>query len=67
MKKISKYLLFGLLVAMGGLFFAELTGDVFNSMAWGDAVLLGMGMYLCVVVVVCTGLILKKLDEKKDK
>ncbi len=64
MKGILKYLAAGILVALGGMFFSDLTGSLFNGMPYGDAVTLGIGMYLCVVVVVCTGMIISRLDKK---
>lgn len=51
-------------MALGGMFFSDLTGSLFNGMPYGDAVTLGIGMYLCVVVVVCTGMIISRLDKK---
>ena len=42
------------------LFFSDICGDFFNGMDYGSACVLGIGMYLCVVVVTCTG----KLDAK---
>ena len=71
MKKIWQFLLGGIAVAIGGLFVSELTGSFFNGMDYGSASVLGMGMYLCVVVVTCTGVIVSKLDkhsgESQDK
>ena len=64
MKGILKYLAAGILVALGGMLFSDLTGSLFNGMPYGDAVTLGIGMYLCVVVVVCTGMIISRLDKK---
>ena len=35
----------------------------FNGMEYGDACVLGICMYLCVVIVTCTGIIIKKFNE----
>lgn len=64
-KRILKYFLIGLLAAVGGMFFSDITGDLFNGMDYGSAVNLGIGMYLCVVVITCTGVIVSHLDKKE--
>ena len=63
MKKIWQFVLVGIIVAIGGLFVSDLTGDFFNGMDYGSAAVLGIGMYLCVVIVTCTGVIISKLDS----
>lgn len=63
MKKIWQFVLAGIVVAIGGMFVSELTGAFFNGMDYGSASVLGIGMYLCVVVVTCTGIIVAKLDK----
>lgn len=64
--KFVKYLLIGILVAIGGAFFSELCGDFFNGLGnYGSAVVLGIGLYLCVVITTCTCLILNRLDRDK--
>ena len=63
MQKIGQFVLAGIVVAIGGMFFSELTGKFFNGMDYGSASVLGIGMYLCAVVVVCTGIIVSKLDK----
>ena len=39
-------------------------GSFFNGMDYGSACVLGMGAYLCAVVVICTCIIISKLDGK---
>lgn len=63
MQKIGQFVLAGIVVAIGGMFVSELTGKIFNGMDYGSASVLGIGMYLCVVVVACTGIIVSKLDK----
>ena len=66
MKKIFQFVLLGVVIAIGGLLFSDLTGDFFNGMDYGSAAVLGMCMYLCVVVVTCTGIIVSKLDGSSN-
>ena len=65
MKAIGKSVLMGLLVAAGGLLFAELGMDLFNGIPNGGGTAVGVGLYLCFVVVVCTGVILSKINSPK--
>lgn len=65
MKKIWKYILAGIAAAVGGLFVSDLTGGIFNGMDYGSACVLGFCMYLCVVIVTCTGIIVTKLNKNK--
>lgn len=66
MKNIYQYVLIGIVVAIGGLFVTEITGRLFNGMDYGSACVLGICMYLCVVIVTCTGIIVTKLNENTD-
>ena len=64
--KFGKCLLIGIIVAIGGMFFSDLYGNIFNGS--GDyrlSAILGIGLYLCIVIVTCTGLILNRLDKDK--
>ncbi len=63
MKKIWQFVLAGIAVAIGGMFVSDLLGNLFNGMDYGSASVLGICMYLCVVVVTCTGIIVSKLDK----
>lgn len=63
MKKTLQFILAGIAVAIGGLFVSDLLGNFFNGMDYGSASVLGICMYLCVVVVACTGIIVSKLDQ----
>lgn len=54
----------GIAVAIGGMIVSDIAGDVFNGMGgYGFGCILGICMYLCVVVVTCTGIIITKLKE----
>lgn len=66
--KFGKCLLIGIIVAIGGTFFSDLYGNIFNGS--GDyrlSAIFGIGLYLCIVIVTCTGLIAldRKLKEKE--
>lgn len=63
MKNIGTSLFVGLIVAFGGLWVSDLVGSIFNGMEYGSACVLGVCLYLCVVVVTCTGIILEKLEK----
>ena len=62
--RVLRWLALGIAVAVGGLFAASLFAELFNGMEFGDAVCLGIELYLCIVVVVCTGAILSHKDKK---
>lgn len=63
MKNIGGSLLAGILVAFGGLCVSDFVGGLFNGMEYGSACVLGACLYLCVVVVTCTGIIVSKLER----
>lgn len=64
MKDIGKYILLGIAVSAGGLFVSGYAGTFFNGLGgYGFGCILGICMYLCVVVVTCTGIIITKLKE----
>ena len=64
-RTILGYFVIGLAVAFGGVLFSDVCGDFFNGMEYGAACTLGMGIYLCVVVITCTGIIVSYLEKKK--
>ena len=64
MKKVLKYFVIGLVVSFVGVLFSDITDTVFNGMDYGSACAVGMGMYLCIVVIVCTGIIVSKIEPK---
>ena len=57
------YIVIGIAVALGGMFISDIAGDFFNGMDYGSACVLGICMYLCVVIVTCTGIIVTKLNK----
>lgn len=67
MKEIGRYFLMGCVAAIVGMFFSDICGDFFNGMDYGSACVLGMGMFLCVVVITCTGIIVSKIGSKPNE
>ena len=67
MKKVWIYFAIGCVVAIIGMFFSDICGDFFNGMDYGSACILGIGMYLCVVVITCTGIIVSKISSKPNE
>lgn len=63
MKKVWQYILAGIAVAVGGVFISDIAGNFFSGMDYGSACVLGICMYLCVVIVTCTGIIVTKFNE----
>ena len=61
MKKVGAYFGIGLVIAFVGVIVSDVLGDIFNGLPYGAG---GMGAYLCVVVITCTGIIISKLEEK---
>ena len=67
MKKIGSYFAIGCVVAIIGMLVSDICGSIFNGMDYGSACVLGIGMYLCVVVVTCTGIIVSKISSKTNE
>ena len=67
MKKVLTYFAAGCLFAIIGLFFTANLRNLFNGIDDAGACVLGMGMYLCVVIVTCTGIIVSKITDKQNK
>ncbi len=61
---MGQFVLAGILTAIGGIIFSGLIGNLFNGMDYGSAPVLGICAYLCAVVVVCTGIVVSKLDKR---
>ena len=64
MKNIWRYILSGIAVAIGGMFVSAIAGSFFNGLGgYGFGCILGICMYLCVVIVTCTGIIVAELRK----
>lgn len=61
-KGILRYVFLGILVALGGMFFSMVVARFSTSK--DAAVSLGIGMYLCIVTVTCTGMVLMGIKNK---
>lgn len=61
-KGILRYVFWGILVALGGFFFALVVARFATSK--DAAVSLGIGMYLCIVTITCTGIVLLRIKDK---
>lgn len=61
-KQILRYVFLGILVALGGFFFALVVARFATSK--DAAVSLGIGIYLCIVTVTCTGIVLMRIKNK---
>ena len=61
-KGILRYVFLGVLVALGGMFFSMVVARFATSK--DAAVSLGIGMYLCIVTVTCTGIVLMGIKNK---
>ena len=61
-KGILRYVFWGILVALGGFFFALVLARFATSK--DAAVSLGIGLYLCILTVTCTGMVLLRIKDK---
>lgn len=65
MKKMWKYILAGLGVVLVEILFVVLFRDFLNGLSEVEAVVLAVGTFLAFEMVVCTGLIIAKMENKK--
>lgn len=61
-KGILRYVFWGILVALGGMFFSMVVAHFATSK--DAAVSLGIGLYLCILTVTCTGIVLMGIKNK---
>ena len=64
MNAIVKSILIGIAAVIAGFIFAALFWPYFTEFPSDTAIIIAMNAYLCFVVVVCTGIIISKLDKK---
>ncbi|HIT08099.1 MAG TPA: hypothetical protein IAB55_03310 [Candidatus Merdivicinus faecavium] len=64
-KTVGKALLAGIAAAVLGVIFAEAFAAVVNGLGTDTGRMLGMGAYLCIVIVTCTGVILGRMGKGK--
>ncbi len=64
MKDIWKYIVIGIVVAVVGMYVSDIAGHIFNGLGgYGFGCILGICMYLCIVIVTCTGIIIIKVNK----
>lgn len=67
MKTIWKSVLIGLAVVLTEWIFVALFGTIFNGLSQAESVVIGTGFFLAFELVVCTGVIISKIEKiKKD-
>ena len=66
MKNIGKYVLMGLGVVFLEWVFLAIFSEMFNGLSQEGAVAVGSAFFLAFEMVVCTGVIVSKIDKKKD-
>ena len=64
MRHMWKYILAGLCVVMVEWIFLALFSEMFNGLSQEGAVVVGAAFFLAFEMVVCTGLIISKLEKK---
>lgn len=66
MKNMGKYILIGLgAVLVEGVFLA-IFAEMFNGLSQEGAVVIGSAFFLAFEMVICTGVIMSKIDKRKD-
>ena len=65
MKKLWKYVLAGLGVVFVEILFVALFRDFLNGLSEVEAVIIAVGTFLAFEMVVCTGVIIAKMENKK--
>ena len=65
MKTILKSVLAGVGVVIAGFVFTAVFAELFNGMSMEAGVAMGVGLFTCFTVVVCTGVILSMLERRE--
>lgn len=63
LRNILRYLLIGIVVALGGMFFALAMDSLFSG---EENLSVGIGMYICILIVTCTGIVVTRLRKNKE-
>ena len=66
MKNMGKYILIGIGVVIIEWIFLALFMEMFNGLSQEGAVVIGAAFFLAFEMVICTGVILSKMDKKND-
>lgn len=63
LKSLIKLFLIGIVVAIIGIIFSDAFSVFVNGLDRNTSRILGMGTYICIVLVVCTGVIVKQVKN----
>ena len=66
MKNMGKYILIGLCVVLVEWIFLSLFSEIFNGLSQEGAIVVGSAFFLAFEMVICTGVIVSKIDKKKE-
>lgn len=66
MKSIGKYILAGLVVVLVEWVFLALFMEMFNGLSQEGATVVGAAFFLAFEMVICTGVIVSKIEQKKE-
>ena len=66
MKNMGKYILIGLGVVLVEWVFLSLFMEMFNGLSQEGAVVIGSAFFLAFEMVICAGVIISKIEKKKD-
>ena len=67
MKNMGKYILIGIGVVIIEWIFLAFFMEMFNGLSQEGAVVIGAAFFLAFEMVICTGIILSKVEKKNDK
>lgn len=67
MKNMGKYILIGIGVVIVEWIFLAFFMEMFNGLSQEGAVVIGAAFFLAFEMVICTGIILSKVEKKNDK
>lgn len=65
MQTVGKFALLGMVAAVVGVVFTALFSEFFNGLSQVAGFIIGMGVYGCFMMVLCTGIIVAYIDAKK--
>ena len=63
---MGKYILIGLCVVLVEWIFLSLFSEIFNGLSQEGAIVVGSAFFLAFEMVICTGVIISKIDKKKE-
>ena len=66
MKNMGKYILIGLGVVLVEWIFLAFFSEMFNGLSQEGAVAVGSAFFLAFEMVICTGVIVSKVEKKKE-